>query len=909
MKKLTTLLSAVLLLAVSVSAADLTYLDQLPPLIERDVLFGDPEIAGAKISPDGEYISFLKPHNDVLNIWVKEFHQPFEKARPVTADTTRPVRSYFWTKDSKYILYIQDKGGNENFHIYAVDPAGKPASNTSVPEARDLTPVDSVTTRIYSLPEDKPNIIYIGLNERDQRYHDIYRLNIDTGKRELVRENKEKIAGWVFDQDDNLRLAVRQTDDGGSEIFRVDGKNLTSIYKCTNEEQAGPVAFHENGEWFYMSTNKGEDINLSRLVLFNPETLEEKLVESDPEGQADFGGTIFSDKTDELIATYYVGDRLRIYWKDFKFKWAYKRLKHKLPDGDIYMGSSTKDERYWIVATTSDTDPGARYLYDMERGKVEFLYRGRPDLPVEYLAPMEPVCYKSRDGLSIHGYLTTPRNVEAKDLALVVNPHGGPWARDHWGYNPYAQFLANRGYAVLQMNFRGSTGYGKAFFNAAKEEWGDAMQNDITDGVNYLVDKGIVDPDKVAIFGGSYGGYATLAGLAFTPDLYAAGVDYVGVSNIITLLKTIPPYWETARAFFNEHVGDPDDPEDVKRLRRQSPLFSAEKIKAPLLVVQGANDPRVKKAESDQIVVAMRELGRDVEYIVAPDEGHGFAGEENRMAFTVAMEKFLAKHLGGRFQKSVAPEISEKLEAITVPVDSVSMPEISKGYESAKSAALPDVEPEIISAMDLKYRITASVAGNDIELSAERKIEESKADKTPVWLITTTQKSPMGNAMDKVTLRRDNLLPVSSEVNQGPAKIILNYTEDAISGNINMRGNDIPVDIELEAPVFGPSSAVEIALTALPLAEGYKTTYRVFDIMSQKVKVYSLEVTGTEKVILPAGEFKAFKLISKPMDDEPGGGTYFISSKKEGRCVLKSILQLPPQYGGGTATTELMEIK
>ena len=908
MKKLTGLLAVVLLVAVSLSAADLSYLNDLPPIIERDVLFGDPEIAGAQISSDGKYISFLKPYKDILNIWVKEFHQPFEDAIPVTADTTRPVRGYFWTTDSKYILYIQDKGGNENFHIYAVDPAEQLAAGQDVPEARDLTPVDSVTTRIYALPEETPNIIYIGLNERDQRYHDIYRLNIDTGERELIRENKEKMAGWVFDQDSNLRLAVRETDDGGSEIFRIDDDIMTSIYTCTNEEQAGPIAFHEDGEWFYMSTNKGEDVDLSRLILFNPETLEEKFVESDPKNEVDFGGTIFSDKTDEIIATYYVGDRLRIYWKNWKFKTAYKKLKNKLPDGDIYMGSATKDERYWLVAATSDTDPGARYLYDMKRDKVEFLYRSRPNLPVEHLAPMKPICYKSRDGLSIHGYLTTPKNVEAKNLALVVNPHGGPWARDNWGYNPYAQFLANRGYAVFQMNFRGSTGYGKSFFNAAKREWGDAMQDDITDGVNYLINEGIADPDKVAIFGGSYGGYATLAGLAFTPDLYAAGVDYVGVSNLITLLNTIPPYWETARAFFNEHVGDPDDPEDAKRLRRQSPLFSADKIKAPLLVVQGANDPRVKKAEADQIVVAMRDLGRDVEYIVAPDKGHGFAGVENRMAFTVAMEKFLAEHLGGRFQKSVAPEIQKRLDEITVPIESVTMPEAPKGYESAKSAPLPEVNPEVINAMTLKYKIVASVMGNEIELSADRTIEESSLDEMPVWLITTTQKSPMGNAVDKVSIRRDNLLAVSSEVNQGPAKINITYTEKSVSGKINMSGNDIPFEIELEAPIFGPSSAVEIALTALPLAEGYKTTYRSFDIMSQKVKMYSLEVVGIEKISVPAGDFKAFKLTVKPMEDEPGGGTYFVSSEKS-RCVVKSILQLPAQYGGGIATTELTEIK
>ncbi len=612
MKKALLLLVALSLAASTVAAEELKYLDKLPPIIDRDIFFGDPEIAGGQISPDGKFISFLKTYNGQLNIWVKGVDEPFDAARPMTADDTRPVFRYGWTQDGKYLLYIQDKGGDENFHAYVIDPTEKPAEGHDIPKARDLTPIDGIRVTFYSFPEKTPDIIFLGLNDRDERFHDVYKVKISTGERELVWENTEEMSGFNFDLDGNLRVATRETDDGGTEFFRVDGKDLTSIYTVTNEENAAIIRFTKDGKRAYMITNKGDQNDLTSLVYFDPMTGKTELIETDPKKEVDFGNAMFSNVTKDIIATTYEGDRTRIYWKDKKFEKAYKKLKKDLKkeigDGDLFFGSSTNDDRYYIVVVTSDINPGVAYFYDMETGKAKFLYKPRPNLPSEYLAHMKPIQYKSRDGLTIHGYLTVPKGIKAKNLPVVVNPHGGPWARDSWGYNPEAQFLANRGYAVLQMNFRSSTGYGKAFFNAGKKKWGDEMQNDITDGVKYLVDEGIADPEMVAIYGGSYGGYATLAGLAFTPDLYCCGVDYVGVSNLLTLLSSIPPYWETARKFFDEHVGNPENPEDIERLKRQSPLFSAEEIKAPLLVVQGANDPRCKVPEAEQIVIAMRDL-------------------------------------------------------------------------------------------------------------------------------------------------------------------------------------------------------------------------------------------------------------------------------------------------------------
>jgi len=912
MRKFLLLLLALGLAVGSVAAAELSYLDKLPPLIDREIFFGDPEIAGGQISPDGKYISFLKTYTGHLNIWVKGIDEPFDAARPMSADTARPVFRYFWTKDGKYILYIQDKGGNENFHAYAIDPAEKLQEGRDVPEARDLTPIEGVTVTFYAFPEKTPDILYIGLNDRDERYHDVYRLKISTGERELVWENTQGMSGFEFDRDGNLRLATKETEDGGTEFFRVNGKELVSIYKVTNEENAAIVRFREDGKRAYMATNKGEENDLSRLVLFDPETGATEYVESDPEKEVDFGEAMFSNVTKELVGTTYEGDRLRIYWKDKKWEEAYKKLKKELKkeigDGDLILGSSTKDDRLHIVIVTSDINPGVAYLYNMETGETKFLYKPRPNLPSEHLAKMEPVKYTSRDGLIIHGYLTTPKGIKAKNLPVIINPHGGPWGRDSWGYNPEAQFLANRGYAVLQVNFRASTGYGKAFLNAGKKKWGDEMQNDLTDGVKYLIDKGIADPAKVAIYGGSYGGYATLAGLAFTPDLYACGVDYVGVCNLLTLLNSIPPYWETARKFFNEHVGDPNNPEDAERLKRQSPLFSADKIKAPLLVVQGGNDPRCKLPESKQIVIAMRDLGRDVEYLIADDEGHGFAGADNRSAFRVAQEKFFAKHLGGRYQETVKESVQKRLDEIVVPIATVTLEEPAGDMEAAKTAPLPAVDTSNLKPSKMKYAAKAAVRGQEFDLDVAVACSGAKRGGQDVWRIISEQSSPMGAAADTFDVDLKTLIPVYRGVKQGGTTVRVNYSETAINGAISMPGREMPLESKLDAPVYGTDNALDVVLGSLPLAPGYKTTLRTFDILSQSVKVMTVEVAGIEKVTVPAGTFEVFKVELKNMDGEAGGGTVYIN-KGADRHKVRSVMELPPMVGGGTVTSELQAVE
>ncbi|NET67580.1 MAG: prolyl oligopeptidase family serine peptidase [Moorea sp. SIO1G6] len=641
------------------------------PLLQRELFFGDPEITGAQLSPDGKFLAFQKPLDGVINVWVKGIDEPMEAARPVTADAESPIIIYFWSADGRYILYGQDKGGNENFHIYAVE--AKSLGETS-PVTRDLTPVEGITASIYSVPKRTPNHIIIGLNERNPQFHDVYRLDLTTGERTLLIQNDDKIALWTTDLDGNVRIGYRQTLEGGHEILAVQKDGLTPVYTCRIEETCVPIRFHKDGQRVYLISNR--DGNLIQLELLNLENQQSQVVEVDPENQVDFGGAVFSQATDELIATSYVSDRIRIYPQNDKIAADLAFLKQQLPDVDIVLQSLTLDDRFALIGTQSDVNPGSTYLFDRSTQTLEKLYDDRPELPREHLATMQPIRYTARDGLEIPAYLTLPQGVDPVNLPVIVMPHGGPWGRDMWGYKRFTQFLANRGYAVLQPNFRGSTGYGKAFLNAGNNEWGTgAMQHDLTDGVQYLIDAGIADPERVGIFGVSYGGYATLAGLAFTPDIYAVGVSYVGPSNLITLLKSIPPYWESIKAKFALRLGDLDDPSDRSRLKAQSPLFSADQIQAPLMVIQGAKDPRVKQAESDQIVAALRDLGRPVEYLIAPDEGHGFRKEINSLAMTAGLEKFLAEHLGGRYQAEMSEDVQAQLEKLTVDIDTVTVNE------------------------------------------------------------------------------------------------------------------------------------------------------------------------------------------------------------------------------------------
>jgi dipeptidyl aminopeptidase/acylaminoacyl peptidase len=889
------------------AAAESDYLKSLPPLIDRELFFGDPEISGSQLSPDGEYISFIKAYNDVRNVYVKKRKDSFDKAKPVTADD-RPVLGYFWSRDSKYILYVQDKLGNENWHVYAVDPSADPDPDTGVPPARDLTPVEGITARIYAVPKNTPGEFIVGMNDRDATYHDVYRVNIATGERELLIENTFKAGGFFYDLEGNVRLAIRQMDDGGLEILRVDGDDLVQIYTCTWEETAYPVRFHKDGKRAYMQTNEGADVDLTRLVLLDPMTGEIEHVESDPEGEVDFGGAVFSNETDELIATAYVGDRTRVYPKNEQVEKDLKFFEEKLPEGEYNVQSSTRDMRYHIVSVGRDVDPGSVYLYDREKKKIELLYKSRPELPTEHLASVKPIRYKSRDGLEIPAYLTLPKGAEPKNLPVVINPHGGPWARDYWGYDPYAQFIANRGYAVLQMNFRGSSGYGKKFLNAGNKEWGFGdMQHDITDGVNYLIDQGIADPDRVSIFGGSYGGYATLAGVTFTPDLYAAAIPYVAPSNLVTLIESFPAYWGPFIKRWYLRVGDPKDEEDKKDLIARSPLFLADKIKTPMLVVHGLNDPRVMKSESDQLVVALRERGINVEYIVAPDEGHGFRAPDNRLALAAAAEKFLAKHLGGRCQEDMTAAIAEKLAELTVDVSTVELADnLLASY--AETAPVPDFNEAMIRQMKMEYDAEVEIRGEAMAMSVTREVMEGEINGTAAWLVITNTDSDLGASVDTFFVDKGTLAPIAHTITRGQMKAYGEYKADSIEGEISMGSQVVPIDVSLAAPVAPDGSALEIAVVALPLAEGYETTLRMFDVVAMKVRPWSLKVVGVEKAEVPAGSFDAYKVTIEPLDGGADTTTMYVGVESP-RCLLSKSAKLPAMAGGGNSSMTMTKME
>ena len=864
----------------------------LPPLLDREVFFGNPEISGARISPDGQFVAFIKPFKETRNVWVKKLSEPFSAAKLVTNDPRRPIPGFFWSRDSKFILFVQDRAGDENYNVYAVNPAESPAAGSEVPTPRNLTDAKGARAFIMDVPKEQPDVIFVGLNDWDAAWHDLYRVTISTGERTLLRKNTDKLSGFHFDHKATPRLATRTADDGSTEILKLEGEALTKVYSCTVFETCNPVRFHKDNARVYLVTNKG-DVDLVRLVLFDPATGKEELVESDPLKRVDFGDTLFSDLTNELVATSYEDDWLRYVFHDKAFEADYRTLEQKLTGMDVAFNSSTADERLFLITASSDTEPGVRYLFDRQTKALTKQYAVFDKIPRQHLAPMKPVRYPSSDGLEIPAYLTLPKGGAARNLPAVIVPHGGPWARDSWGYDSIAQFLANRGYAVLQPNFRGSTGFGKKFLNAGNNEWGQKMQDDITWGAKYLVAQGIADGKRVGIMGGSYGGYATLAGVAFTPDVYAAGVSIVGPSNLITLLESIPPYWEAGRKMFHERMGDPTTPQGKEQLQRQSPLHSAAKIKTPLLVIQGANDPRVKKAESDQIVIALRDRGFPVEYLVADDEGHGFARPVNNMALFASAETFLAKHLKGRYQPDMKPEVATRLGEITVDPKTVVL---TKSVDPS-SVGLP--KPAVdLSPRSLSYTAKIEGGGQTIPLTAVTEIKEDAG----AWAVTETVKTPQGDMTDASTLEKGTLTVRKRSIKQGPMSIDLDFAGNKASGTMSMQGQSKPLSVDLGGPLFADGAGAYNVIATLPLAEGYTTTFRNFDVLKQKPTLKQLKVVGTEEVTVPAGTFKAFKVDVSSADGEPDLQTVWITP--DTRTVVK-ITAILPQMGGAKLTSEL----
>ncbi|WP_238476540.1 S9 family peptidase [Bythopirellula goksoeyrii] len=622
-----------------------------PTLIPRSILFGNPQRANARVSPNGKWLSFLAPVDGILNVWVAPIDD-LEKAKPVTKDKVRDIRGHYWAYTGDHIIYTQDKAGDENWHIYVTDVA--------TGETKDLTPLDNIHAQVQDVSQKFPNEILVGLNDRIPQLHDIYRVDILTGDRELIQQN-EGMAAYVTDDDFDVRFAFNYTPEGGTVLMKPkqagetgEGAEWENFIETGPEDamNTGPAGFDKSGNVLYLQDSRKRDTGA--LFAINLETGDKKLVAEDP--RADVGSMIVhpTEKTIQAVSFNYTRDEWKILDESIRADLEYLE---SVEDGEVLITSRTLDDKLWTVAFLLDDGPIKFYLYDRPNKKASFLFSSRDDLDQYKLAKMHTPVIKSRDGLNLVSYLTLPvgsdpdgDGVPDKPLPLVLDVHGGPWARDEWGFNSTHQWLADRGYAVLSVNYRGSTGFGKNFTNAANGEWSRKMHDDLIDSVNWAVDEGIAQRDKIAIMGGSYGGYATLVGLTYTPDVFACGVDIVGPSSLVTLLQNIPPYWVPFMPVMKVRVGDVETEEGQAELLERSPLTRVDKIARPLLIGQGANDPRVTQLEADQIVGAMKIKHIPVTYVLYPDEGHGFAGEQNRMSFNAVTEAFLAEHLGGEVE-------------------------------------------------------------------------------------------------------------------------------------------------------------------------------------------------------------------------------------------------------------------
>jgi dipeptidyl aminopeptidase/acylaminoacyl peptidase len=615
-------------------------------LIPRKDVFGNPERTGALVSPDGKWISFIAPRDGMLNIYVAPFGK-IDEAKPLTSEKVRPIRNHFWAEDSSYILYTNDVGGDENFLLFRVDP--------STGETKKLT--DFEKTRVFFLGSSlsRPDEIAIGLNNRDAKWHDVYTINIKTGELKLVHENKEEYSGFTVDDSLALRFASKPTADSSDEVFKIapDGKaTLFTTIPADDAQTSGLGTMTRDGKTLYMIDTRGRD--KAALMALDAETGASTIVAES--SKADVNGTIDDPETGRVLG--YSVNYLKTEWTavDDSIKADIDHLNANL-QGQWYVASQSQDNNMWILVNDAVVDPVSYYSFDRSSKTLTKLFSTRPALDDAPLADMHGVEIPSRDGMTLVSYLTLPVGSDTDNngkpetaLPMVLNVHGGPWARDNFGYRGDHQWLANRGYAVLSVNYRGSAGFGKNFINAADREWGGKMHDDLIDAVKWAVDSGIAQQDKVCIYGGSYGGYATLVGLTFTPTTFACGAELVGPSNLPTFLATIPPYWESSRPMWRRRLGDDSTPEGIEFLKSRSPITKADQIVRPLLIGQGANDPRVVKAESDQIVAAMKAKNIPVTYVNYPDEGHGFARPENRTSFYAITEAFFAQNLGGQFE-------------------------------------------------------------------------------------------------------------------------------------------------------------------------------------------------------------------------------------------------------------------
>lgn len=859
------------------------------PLLDRSVFFDDPEICQGKLSPNGQFLSFLKPYKGIQNIWIKKLDDSFDQAWPLSTEKERPIRQFFWSRDNRFILYLQDDGGNEQFQLFRLEVKLQMKTPSKPTLAKHLAGKAGASVSIIELPKSNPDVLYFGINDRDPVWFDLYELQLSTGRKTLVYKNENRVQDWIFDQKGVLKVMSRKAEDGTTELLSFSEGAWSKLYDCAPLETCNPLHFSPGDKKFYLLTNKTERVNLTYLSTLSLTTKAVEGLATDPEKKTDFDESIFSEMTGELKGFVINGEKRRYYWIDKDWEAEFQQLESKFSGKDVRITSMSEDDRIWLVNVGSDVDPGATYLLKRQTGELIFQYTLRPKIQVEWIAEMLPIQYPSSDGLMIPAYLTLPKGVEAKKLPCIVMPHPDAWSRDSWEFNPWTQFFANRGYAVLQPNFRGSSGYGKKFCNAGNLQWSKLIQDDLSWGIRHLTEKGIIDPDRVGIFGASFGGYSAIAGLAFNPKTYRCGVSLSGPANLFDYTESLSRQPNIVPAILQKRVGNSKEPEERSILEDGSPIFSTRNIKDPLLLIQGADDPIVTKKATDQFAAVCRDSGVPVEYLLASGEGHVMVNPLNKLAFAAYIEIFLAKHLGGRHQVDLSKELEKRLKTLTVDIRSLPYDRNFIGAEIISNAPSPEVE---LHPGTFQYDVIMILEKDTVEMEQEISIRVAEDE----WIIQESIDSRLGKISDETHVEQGTLLPKSRFVRQGTVRMDFVYSDTALTAKVKSVGLENNIYKALKAPLFAEGAGTSQILGCLPLKVGYRAIFRNFDANLQMIRYKELQVTGIEQIEHGDKTVECFKLEITERGDEGSLSQVWVS-RDAFRKVIKSTTKLPRAKG------------
>jgi len=883
---------------------------QRAPLVDRGLFFDDPAVTDIEISPNGRLFAYRAPFDGQLQLWLSRVHLGVDSAVRVSDG---PAEEFFWTRDSESLLFLRDENGDENFHLFAVD-----ADTTGVASPRDLTPIANVRARVYALPDSEPGTVVVGLNDRDPRADDVYRIDIGTGARELVLENVERVSHWVTDLLGVPRIGVRFGEDGGTEILRVRGDTVTPAFGCSPDETCIPLRFHQANRRLYMVTDQGER-ERTELVLFHPETFEVELVHGDPDESVDISDAIFASGSNLLVATVYRDDTTRIYAQDSVFAIDLDRISRRQPVASLSIDNSSANEALWVLRQESPSSPARYYLYNRWYDSLNTIASERPSLTPAMLAESEWVSYGASDDEEIAALLTLPRSDSTIGLPTVIIPHDGFWSTLNGSFDPMVQFLANRGYAVLQPRYRGPRELGMQLPSAG------FMQQDLAEVARYLVERGIADPDRVGIVGSGPGGYSAMAAMAFESWTYAAGVAFGAVADLVAYVADVDENDLLIQPALFQRLGDPELPEERQRLESQSPIRAADSIDRPVLLAHGVNDSRVDVTQTERLVHALRTTGTETEYLRMPDEGDRIRRAPNRNAFAAALERFLADNLGGRHQQAIRQDLADLLADLSVGTDAPLGPEVL-----ALTAPLPSTDATDVEPATFVYRITTG-EGDATELT--RRLISETVNGQAIWRVIDSTLVPalggfefdstqfmddgfefepelsgeMMPAADTIDIDRMTLLPLRRRTG-GMATASVDFSEERVTGEMFVADFVDNIDVQLEAPSFSDGAALDVVIASLDLSEGYETSLRAFDIQLGQVVPFVLRVDGTDQIDTPAGSFDVFSVSLDPVGVRYAEPRALLVRQESPHLVIVSRIEVQNEFGTYEQTTELVSV-